>query len=1194
MRVLSGIDSADSHHTSNSFTYDPAGGLYFQEGTFHASQIESPYGPTQRAANGAVFRYEPRTQKFDVYVSTGFANPHGHVWDKWGEDIVYDGTGASPYNGALFSGRVDFPNKHPKPPQVYQQRTRPCPGAEFLSSKHFPEANQGNLLVANVIGFQGILQYKPEDKGSSLGATEVEPIVSSTDLNFRPSDVKVGPDGAIWFIDWHNPIIGHLQHAIRDPNRDRTHGRIYRVTYEGRELSKSPKIEGESIPALLDLLKEPEGRVRYRVRTELAARDTKEVIPALAKWVASLEQSAKEDKETEHHLLEALWLYQSHNVVNRELLQKLLVTPDFHARAAATRVLCYWRDRITDTLSLLKQQAADVHPRVRLEAVRAASFFHVPEAIEVLLIANDLPTDIYLDFVKGETNKVLEPLVKEALKNGQKIAFTTDTGARYLLRNVKVEQLLKMERSRSVCLELLYRPGVSDDQRRAALRDLAKLDAKPELKVLLDSIARIDEAVSGQGELAGRDESIVFDLVRLLNGRTSADLAAVRPELEKLAATAKKPLIRQVSLVTLINVDAGVDKVWDLATKSAASLRDLLNAMPLIADPAIKASLYPKVEPLLEALPASLAAQTSNGKGVTGRFVRIELKGKKTLSLAEVEVFSNGRNVARKGKATQKDTSNDGTADKAIDGNTDGAFANGSVTHTVENGSNPHWEVDLGAEYPIDQIVVWNRTDQGQGSRLNGFVVRVMNRAHEDQWKSDPTPGPAKKVEFEIGGSGPAGMIRHEAMIALTSVRGQELKTFQTLAKYLSNDNERSAAIRALQRIPRPFWPKDNAQTLLTTVLDAIKKIPAKERTTPEAIDAIEFADGLAGLLPAEEGKKVRTELGELGVRVIRINTLLERMSYDKDVLVVRAGKPVEFVFENTDLMPHNFVITTPGSMEELGKLAEASATSPEFAARGFVPKSPKVLLGSVLLQPREVQKLSFNAPTKPGVYPYVCTYPGHWMRMHGALYVVDDLVSYQANPEEYLTKNPLEIKDPLLKDRRPRTEWKYEELIDAVKEMKAGRNFANGKQMFTVGTCVACHKMENVGNEFAPDLTKYDPKFKITDMLKDVLEPSFRINEKFETWAIETTAGKKYTGLITEETPEHIKVLENPLVKAEPVLIKKTDIEDRKKSPLSAMPKGLVDKLTKDEILDLLAYVWSKGNKEHELFKPDPHAHHH
>jgi putative heme-binding domain-containing protein len=309
--------------------------------------------------------------------------------------------------------------------------------------------------------------------------------------------------------------------------------------------------------------------------------------------------------------------------------------------------------------------------------------------------------------------------------------------------------------------------------------------------------------------------------------------------------------------------------------------------------------------------------------------------------------------------------------------------------------------------------------------------------------------------------------------------------------------------------------------------------------------------------------------------------------------LVIRAGKPIEFLFENTDLMPHNFVITQPGAMEEVGKLAEAQATDPTAAGRQFVPNSAKILLASTLLQPRDTQKLSFNAPLKPGVYPYVCTFPGHWMRMHGALYVVEDLEAYQTHPEAYLTKNPVEIKDPLLKDRRPRTEWKYEDLAPAVAEMKSGRSFGNGKQMFTIGTCIACHKLENTGNEFGPDLTKFDPKWKPLDILKEIVEPSARINEKFQTWIIETDSGKKFTGLILEENNDMVKLIENPLAKAEPVVIKKSTIDTRKKSDISTMPKGLLDKMTRDEVLDLIAYIYSRTSKDHEFFKGEGHHHH-
>ena len=100
---------------------------------------------------------------------------------------------------------------------------------------------QGNLLVGNVIGQQGILRFRLDDKGGSVVGTLLDPILMSSDPNFRPSDFRIGPDGALYFLNWHNPIIGHMQHNLRDPSRDREHGRIYRVTYEGRPLSQSPK-----------------------------------------------------------------------------------------------------------------------------------------------------------------------------------------------------------------------------------------------------------------------------------------------------------------------------------------------------------------------------------------------------------------------------------------------------------------------------------------------------------------------------------------------------------------------------------------------------------------------------------------------------------------------------------------------------------------------------------------------------------------------------------------------------------------------------------------------------------------------------------------------------------------------------------------------------------------------------------------
>ncbi len=1182
-RILHGLDSADTHHTSNSFVLDPGGAIYFQEGTFHHTQVETPYGPTQRNANAGVYRYEPRTQKFEVYITFGFANPHGHVFDRWGQDIVIDGTGSQPYHAALFSGFLPFPRKHATPPQVYQQWTRPCPGIEILSSRHFPEQMQGNLLVGNVIGYQGILQYKISDNGASFSGTEAERILSSTDPNFRPSDIKVGSDGAIYFLDWHNPIIGHMQHNLRDPSRDREHGRVYRITYEGRPLLTPEKIAGEPVAKLLELLNSPEDRVHYRARIELAARKTEEVIPAAKQWLAGLK---KDDATYEHQRLEVLWLHQSHNVVDLELLQEVLKSPEFRARAAATRVLCYWRDRVPEALELVKRQAADAHPRVRLEAIRAASFFTVPEAVEVVLIAGEQPSDQYLDFVRGETMKALEPHIRKAIAARQPIRFSTAAGKRYFVTLVGTEDLVKMERTADVCLELLKRPGVRDENRKEAVAALARLENKSEPQLLMEALRRQEE---GQTE-----DSVAFDLTRLLTTRTPTELTGLRPALEQLATGAKRPVMRQLGFVALVSADQGVDKAWALAVRTTTRLHDLVAAMPLLPHPGHRADLYPMVEPLLVGLPKELASQPA-GKSLSGRFVRIELPGtQRTLTLAEVEVFSDGRNIARQGKASQKNTAYNGVASRAIDGNPSGSYNDGGQTHTREGIENPWWEVDLGAEQPLESIIIYNRVDGNLGQRLQGFTLQVLDANRNVVFAQTDIPAPARKATFPVGAESPERRIRYAAMLALTSVRGQEGNTFKALARFISQDADRPAAIHAMLRIPVAHWPAGEAKPLLAQLITFIRKLPVAERTSPSALDALQLADSLASLLPPAEAKQMRHELGQLSVRVLRLGTVPDRMIFDQERLFVQAGRPVEILLENTDLMPHNFVIVQPGALEEVGTQAEAEATDPGALARHYVPKSGRILLSSRLLQPRETQRLRFNAPTQPGVYPYVCTYPGHWRRMFGALYVVNDLEECLTDAESYLAKNPLAVTDALLKFNRPRKEWKYEDLAADVENLAPGRSYANGKQMFQVANCIACHKLEGVGHEIGADLTKLDPKTKPTEILRDVLEPSFRINEKYQTWIVETESGKLITGLILEETPTQVKIIENPLAKNEPILLKPSEIANRKKSDQSIMPKGLLDKLSRDEILDLMAYLIARGDAKHKLFQDAGHSHGH
>jgi len=411
-RVVMGLDSADSHHTANAMSWSPGGENFLSDGVFHRTQMETPYGPPVRNSDGCIYRWEPLTHKLERYIPYGFANPHGKVFDRWGNDIITDATGNANYFAPAFSGMIDAPAKHRRMNEFWKRPSRPCPGTSMISSRHFPEDWQGNFLNANVIGFQGIFRVKVSEDGAGLKGETLEDLVKGDNNqipNFRPAAMDIAPDGSLYFVDWAKELIGHMQHHIRDPNRDKTHGRIYRMTYEGRALLKPVKIDGEPIEKLLAALQTPEDGVRTRAKIELSKHDSAKVIAATKKWIAGL---SKTDPEYEHHRLEGLWVHQWHNVVDESLLKDVLKSPDHRARAAATRVLCYWRDRVKAPLDLLKVQATDAHPRVRLEAIRACSFFTTSAAAEVALgalekEANPDKPDYYIKYCLDETLKQL-------------------------------------------------------------------------------------------------------------------------------------------------------------------------------------------------------------------------------------------------------------------------------------------------------------------------------------------------------------------------------------------------------------------------------------------------------------------------------------------------------------------------------------------------------------------------------------------------------------------------------------------------------------------------------------------------------------------------------------------------------------------------------------------------------------------
>jgi azurin len=407
--------------------------IYYQRGIFILENVETPYRRSEESGTTGLYRFNPRTFDYSFVVENS-PNPHGISFDKWGNLFITDGTSGKAshvYVERKVTSTTDVSNFAKRP--LFQQTIRPICANAILASSHFPESYYNSFLILNVIGYQGIkrynLNYLPDGvvEGKEVQNflfTGTDPTFRPNseatprtiddnyrgDPNFRPSDALTGPDGALYFADWHNAVITHSPYNLRDASRDQIHGRIYRIKAKNRALLQPAKIAGESIENLLELFKSPEDEVRHRVRVELSSRDSKEVIAKAQDWSKQFDGSKKEDVLP---LLEILWLHQQHNVQNGDLLNTLLKAPEEQARLAAQKVAWAWSGRNIHFIGASDSKVSGMQFRTFYEpfwtaqdsvsTVDHAAHGHAPAATNEKV---ETAPAVILDFTKDEVAKV--------------------------------------------------------------------------------------------------------------------------------------------------------------------------------------------------------------------------------------------------------------------------------------------------------------------------------------------------------------------------------------------------------------------------------------------------------------------------------------------------------------------------------------------------------------------------------------------------------------------------------------------------------------------------------------------------------------------------------------------------------------------------------------------------------------------
>ncbi|WP_157488270.1 PVC-type heme-binding CxxCH protein [Dyadobacter crusticola] len=772
--VLTGFGSEDSHHATHAFTYGQDGALYFNEGTFLNTQVETPYGPVRSYA-GATYRFEPRTGRLQHYISYPYFNPWGSIFDKWGTHLIGDASDGSNYFAPPMTGKVDYPDKHPRINMFTETRVRPTAGIEIVSSRNFPEEVQGDFLVNNNIGFQGTKQHRIVHEGSGIIGKEVEPLLQSADPNYRPIDLEFGPDGALYIVDWYNPLISHGENPPRDPARDKSHGRVWRVSYRNRPLSKVTDLTRMQIPELLESLKAPEDRLRYRTRIQLRSKEENELLPELKKWVNALD---KQDTDYEHHLLEALWLYQDFDVVEEDLLKTLLHAKDPRARTAATKVLRFWHARVPGAVNLLRERINDESARVRLEAIVAASFFENEEGMSAAFDILRHPTDYYLDYAISETFRHLKPVWYAAM---QLSMFLPDI-EQYLLPFLSDNELLALPKNHGPTVEILGRRTVQAVKKKQVLASLARELELSETNTLLYALK--------QEKRPDRQQELVLQVLR----GDKNQLAYSKPQFEQFIKADSNALIKQMGYAAIMTAE-GSDK--SIQNHIAADQENYLKSISMLQDKALQASFFAKSKTLAPDFPETT--------------------------------------------------------------------------------------------YPILMEMVLAQPAKTQSP--DRFIASLKNL-------------PVSTIDSEGFGK----------------------------------------AVNAMKTIV-------NRSTL-------------------------------------SQKQQLLRVLESLGTLEITLTAVEAKMAFDKTAFDVPAGRKVSLVFNNPDLMPHNVVITRPGTEQKVGEAADAMAQLKDGFEKNFVPVTSDVLFATPLVNSGKSFRLNFKAPEEPGTYPFICSFPGHWRVMKGMMRV--------------------------------------------------------------------------------------------------------------------------------------------------------------------------------------------------------------